>query len=754
MPPHLAARSIIGGLARELQIDPQVAFDLRNAVNEYNYSQELDQFLLQIRPAFDKHPEGWLAFRDGAGLVGALRPDAESWGVWNEHGFRFNPSPDERRRRLERGGRGAALLRERMRSGELSHERVYLAAGLGHHVARELYPDAPPVGWTSRRDVTSVIAEATTLLGLTLPARLSADYAEHVLPAFGSVFPGDERPRKAIEVAREWANKPKLLFLSSREESHGPAREAARGAERAAGPNARRNNAAWNAAHAAGKAAEAAYSAAERGDSLDAAARAGEAAGRSRRAAPVWVTEAEWQRIRLVAYLLGEVGDAGIRLNPLYHTGVPGLRPGAKLRPASQDQWSAGKRFVEDVFERVRREEFSHLPSRIGAVFMSERPGAYSGTLRRDDYVIYEVGTKDPYHRFDMDTFTYAMSTLGYDSIFGRPIHFDDPREVERVMPRLESIARSYWRGMDPDEEDYFYTPELLSRGTVKIKKRLRKANVRRNADEGMRHRETRARSVQEQARVLVDRMRRGELPRWRLNMLRVLDYPPAEELVSYAEIHGMFPMRPRGADSLVFAAETLVPEDQRCAVLRVAGVGQVALLERLVYQPLLGRMRRLASLAPGHEYETLPFRTLQRFRAAGGSRLGEGGEGWQDYLQTSQRLMEAAGNLGYHDWGGELTMNYYLHCLVRLDRLMHAPVGDCVPAYRVLRDELRQTIREGVEIWQLNVVDLEPLALAVMAEAAPSPEALDAWVPQAAERDNLLHDHGIRPALTRWLLA
>jgi hypothetical protein len=523
MPPHLAARSIIGGLARELQIDPQVALDLRNAVNEYNYSQELDQFLLQIRPAFSKHPEGWLALRDGAGLVGALRPDAESWSVWNEHGFRFNP-----------------------------------------HQA-------------------------------------------------------------------------------------------------------------------------------------------------------------------------------------LYHTGPPGLRRGTRLRPADQKRWDAGRALVEDVFERVRLESFPDLPSRIGAVFMSERPGAFS---RLDVDAIYEVETSGPVHRFDMDTFTYAMGKIGYDSMFNRPVRLDDPREVAMVIPALESAAHSYWRGIDADEEIYS-VPELISEGPVKIRRHWKK-----NADEGARRRETRAQSVQDQARVLVDRMRRGELPRWKLNMLRLLDYPPAEELVSYAEIHGMFPMRPRGADSLVFATETLVPEAQRCDVLRVAGVGQVSLLERLIYRPLLARMQRLSPTPPGPDYTEFPFGTLQRFRSWTGGRLGAGGEDWQDHLQASQRLMEAAGTLGYHDFGGELTMNYYLHCLVRLDRLMHAPAGDCIPAYRVLRDELRQAVREGVEIWQYNVIDLEPLALAVMAEAAPSPQALDNWVPTAIVRDNFLYDNGIRPALMEWLLA
>jgi len=58
-----------------------------------------------------------------------------------------------------------------------------------------------------------------------LLARWAADCAEHVLPLFTARYPGDDRPRRAIETARAW---------SRGEVTVGTAREAAVAAHRAA----------------------------------------------------------------------------------------------------------------------------------------------------------------------------------------------------------------------------------------------------------------------------------------------------------------------------------------------------------------------------------------------------------------------------------------------------------------------------------------------------------------------------------------
>jgi hypothetical protein len=79
----------------------------------------------------------------------------------------------------------------------------------------------------------------------------AADCAERVLPYFGDVFPGDDRPRKAIEAARAWARG---------EIRVGEARAAALAAHAAARDAAAANYpAACAAARAAGHAAATAH---------------------------------------------------------------------------------------------------------------------------------------------------------------------------------------------------------------------------------------------------------------------------------------------------------------------------------------------------------------------------------------------------------------------------------------------------------------------------------------------------------------
>ena len=91
----------------------------------------------------------------------------------------------------------------------------------------------------------------------------AADCAELVLPIFEKQYPNDDRPRKAIQAVRDYAN-----GLISAEEL-----DAARDAAGAAA------SAAWDAAWAAGDAAGAA------GDAAAARAAAGAAAGAATRAA-------------------------------------------------------------------------------------------------------------------------------------------------------------------------------------------------------------------------------------------------------------------------------------------------------------------------------------------------------------------------------------------------------------------------------------------------------------------------------------
>lgn len=98
-------------------------------------------------------------------------------------------------------------------------------------------------------------------------ARWAADCADHVLPLFEQACPGDDRPRRAVQAARAWADG-ELSAVEAREAAfaaHTAAREAtdpaARAAARAAGHAAATAHAPGHAAHAATYAATAASSA-------------------------------------------------------------------------------------------------------------------------------------------------------------------------------------------------------------------------------------------------------------------------------------------------------------------------------------------------------------------------------------------------------------------------------------------------------------------------------------------------------------
>ena len=114
-------------------------------------------------------------------------------------------------------------------------------------------------------------------------ARLFAcDCAEHVLPLFERKHPDDERPRRAIETARRFAN-----GQATPDEL-----DAARDADW---------DAAWDAARAAARdaARDAAWAAARDAAGDAAWAAAGDAA---------WDAEREWQIARLLDYLEGRAG--------------------------------------------------------------------------------------------------------------------------------------------------------------------------------------------------------------------------------------------------------------------------------------------------------------------------------------------------------------------------------------------------------------------------------------------------------------
>jgi len=134
-----------------------------------------------------------------------------------------------------------------------------------------------------------IVATKTDQMSLALWA---ADCAEHVLPYFEEKYPGDDRPRKAIEAVRAWSRS-EIRVGEAREAAyaaHAAARDAdesaARAAARAAGQAAGTAHMAGHARHAAAYALKAIAYAAAPADTAAATA-----------------TERDWQYRRLPEHL-------------------------------------------------------------------------------------------------------------------------------------------------------------------------------------------------------------------------------------------------------------------------------------------------------------------------------------------------------------------------------------------------------------------------------------------------------------------
>jgi hypothetical protein len=115
----------------------------------------------------------------------------------------------------------------------------------------------------------------------------AADCAEHVLPFFEEGQPGDDRPRRAIELARAWARGE--VAMSRARAAGGHAMAAARVL----------SGAARHAAFAAGQAAVVAHVAAHELGAAAYAIRAARAAAPDGRAEEAGRRECEWQRAQL-----------------------------------------------------------------------------------------------------------------------------------------------------------------------------------------------------------------------------------------------------------------------------------------------------------------------------------------------------------------------------------------------------------------------------------------------------------------------
>lgn len=122
----------------------------------------------------------------------------------------------------------------------------------------------------------------------------------------------------------------------------------------------------------------------------------------------------------------------------------PGTRvPAARI---SMNPENEAHRRIEEIFERVRREEFPNRPSRIGAKFVCP---SLKGFCRADGYKkVYQVKVSGKAFQTNAEYYTEAF----YSARGGAS---DE---------RLASWARSYWKG---GRAPFF--PEVIVQGTVTI---------------------------------------------------------------------------------------------------------------------------------------------------------------------------------------------------------------------------------------------------------------------------------------------
>ncbi|MBL4848937.1 MAG: hypothetical protein JKY65_25725 [Planctomycetes bacterium] len=187
-----------------------------------------------------------------------------------------------------------------------------------------LFPDAELADWSNEEQATHDINHATDLLGETLPARVAADWAECALPALKEWSPDDpvwegwspsQEPQEAIAATRAWADSPCVDFATLAEAAADSAELAADAAHSFDGVRLVRPmravtaaNATWCVAY--GNAAYAAWSAGyctveqSRADTVEAAWSCATWAALT---ADDPDAECDWQRLRLAAYVLGEV---------------------------------------------------------------------------------------------------------------------------------------------------------------------------------------------------------------------------------------------------------------------------------------------------------------------------------------------------------------------------------------------------------------------------------------------------------------
>jgi hypothetical protein len=201
------------------------------------------------------------------------------------------------------------------------------------------------------------------------------------------------------------------------------------------------------------------------------------------------------------------------------------------------------------------------------------------------------------------------------------------------------------------------------------------KGATKANPDKGWRERQRKAASegsLESQARILKDRMRKGELQRWHVAMLSLLDHAPAQLLVTKADLHGMVGVRPKQAWAIAWASSKIAPAWAQPQLARIVAVGAALRTLDLCYRPGLGRLRREGPasylLDPEDPIGLDPLRAVQHYRGVALS-----GRVWEAPADPgfSASLREAEARFDACDYGGESVMANFAWAAGLLNRFM-----------------------------------------------------------------------------------
>lgn len=141
-------------------------------------------------------------------------------------------------------------------------------------------------------------------------------------------------------------------------------------------------------------------------------------------------------------------------METLYYASRTPLQPGDVIRPF---EVRGHQSELENIFERVRREEFPDRPPREGSVFLCPEPDGFcSGRMSRPH--VYEVEVRRPRKLFQTNAELFTKAGGDHSPEY------------------IEDIARDYWEG----QRAPFFPEVLVQGGKVVVRGPVRESIVHR----------------------------------------------------------------------------------------------------------------------------------------------------------------------------------------------------------------------------------------------------------------------------------